>query len=191
MPATSTTLAEEVLDTLATNASTQTIWVPAGAMKATPTNGPSFGIVDQGANKPVISTLDFATDPDEFAQFAIRMPKGWNEGTITFAPLWSHAATTVNFGVAWFLHAVAVSNNETLDVSFGTAQSSVDTGGDTARLYVGPLSAAITIAGTPAAEDYVHFQIYRDVSDAGDNLAIDARLHGITIYYTTTSLNDA
>jgi hypothetical protein len=174
----------------AAEASTQTIYIPAGAMKADPTAGPSTATVEL-ANGPNITTLNFDKDTDEFAQFSIRMPKGWNEGTVTFVPSWSHAATTVDYGVAWFLQAVAVGNNETLDVAFGTPQSSVDTGGDTNYLYFGPASSAITIAGSIVAEDLVQFQIYRDVSDAGDTLAVDARLHGITIYYTTTSLNDA
>jgi hypothetical protein len=185
---------EAALDELATgkaaDASTQTIFIPAGAMKADPTSGPSTATVEL-TNGPNITTLDFAPASDELAQFAIRMPKGWNEGTVTFVPSWSHAATTTNFGVAWFLQAVAISNDDTLDVAFGTAVSSVDTGGTTNDLYIGPASSAMTIAGTPAAEDLVQFQIYRDVSDAGDTLAVDARLHGITIYYTTESLSDA
>lgn len=174
----------------AADASTQTIFIPAGAMKADPTAGPSIATVEL-TNGPNITTLNFDTAADELAQFAIRMPKGWNEDTVTFVPSWSHAATTTNFGVAWFLQAVAISNDDTLDVAFGTAVSSVDTGGTTNDLYIGPASSAITIAGTPAAEDLVQFQIYRDVSDVGDTLAVDARLHGITIYYATTSLNDA
>jgi hypothetical protein len=174
----------------AAEASTQTIYIPAGAMKADPTAGPSIGTVEL-ANGPNITTLDFATGADEFAQFAIRMPKGWNEGTVTFVPSWSHAATITNFGVAWFLQAVAISNDDTLDAAFGTAVGSVDTGGTTNDLYIGPASSAITIAGTPAAEDLVQFQIYRDIDDAGDTLGVDARLHGITVYYTTTSLSDA
>jgi hypothetical protein len=174
----------------AAEASTQTIYIPAGAMKADPTAGPSIATVEL-ANGPNITTLDFDTASDEHAQFAIRMPKGWNEGTVTFVPSWSHPATTTNFGVAWFLQAVAIGNDDTLNVAFGTAVGSVDTGGTTNDLYIGPASSAITIAGTPAAEDLVQFQIYRDVSDAGDTLAVDARLHGITVYYTTTSLSDA
>jgi hypothetical protein len=174
----------------AAEASTQTIYIPAGAMKADPTAGPSIATVEL-ANGPNITTLDFDTASDEHAQFAIRMPKGWDEGTVTFVPSWSHPATTTNFGVAWFLQAVAIGNDDTLNVAFGTAVSSKDTGGTTNDLYIGPASSAMTIAGTPAAEDLVQFQIYRDVSDAGDTLAVDARLHGITVYYTTTSLSDA
>lgn len=169
----------------------QTCWVPAGAMVSRTTTGAASGSVEMGTNKNMFKTLDFDTAADEFAQFMIQMPKSWDEGTVTFAPVWSHAATTTNFGVAWFLQAVAVSNDDAGDVAFGTAQSSVDTGGTTNDIYVGPASSAITIAGTPAANDYVMFQICRDVSDGGDTMAIDARLHGIQLFYTTNAATDA
>lgn len=169
---------------------TQTVWIPAGAMTTRTTNGAAAGTAETTTNKVMIKTLDFDTAADEHAQFSIRMPKGWDEGTLTFTPVWSHPATTTNFGVVWFLQAVAVSNDDTLEVAFGTAVSSTDTGGTTNNVYVGPASAAMTVAGTPAEGDLVVFQIYRDVSDAGDTLAVDARLHGVTINYTTNALND-
>jgi hypothetical protein len=37
----------------------------------------------------------------------------------------------------------------------------------------------------------VIFQIGRKVADANDNMAIDARLHGIAMFYTTDAANDA
>ncbi|PAQ05210.1 hypothetical protein CIT26_30890 [Mesorhizobium temperatum] len=84
-----------------------------------------------------------------------------------------------------------MSNDDAADAGFGTAQSSVDTGGTTNDIYIGPESSAITIGGTPAEGDLVVFQIYRDVSDAGDTMAVDARLHGIHIYLTTNAATDA
>lgn len=143
------------------------------------------------ANQPDIVTLDFDTTTQEYAQFGIPMPKSWNEGTITFSPIWSHAATTVSFGVVWDLQAVAVSNDDTIAAAFGTAQTSTDTGGTTNDLYVGPESSAITIAGTPAAEDTVFFRLSRVTGNGGDTMTIDARLHGIVLYITTDAANDA
>lgn len=169
----------------------QTIWIPAGAMISRLTNGPSFGNVEMATNKNMFATLDFDTTTQEFAQFSIAMPKGWDEGTVTFIPVWSHPSTTTNFGVAFGLAGIAISNDEAGDVAFGTAQTSVDTGGTTDDIYVGPESSAITIGGTPAEGDLVMFQINRTVSDGGDTLAVDARLHGIRLLYTTNAANDA
>jgi hypothetical protein len=119
------------------------------------------------------------------------MPKSWNEGTVTFQPLWSHPSTTTNFGVVWDLQAVAVSNDDGIAAAFGTAQTSTDTGGTTDDLYIGPESSAITIAGTPATGDVVFFRLSRVTGNGADTMAVDARLHGIVLYITTDAATDA
>jgi len=168
-----------------------TIWMPATAMKTRTTNGAATGTAELTTNKNMLNSLDFDASTQEFAQFTIRMPKSWNEGTVTFAPTWSHASTTTNFGVVWGLQAVAISNDDAADVAFGTAQTSADTGGTTDDLYIGPTSSAITIAGSPAAEDLVMFQVNRTVADGSDTMAIDARLIGISVYLTLNAATDA
>lgn len=168
----------------------QAVPIPASAMKATTTNGAASGTVEMATNKNLVVTLDFDASTQEFAQFSIPMPKSWNENTITFIPHWSHASTATNFGVVWQLQAVAVSNDDALDVAFGTAQTSTDTGGTTNDYYAGPESSAITIAGTPAANDLVMFQVARVPANGSDTMAIDARLHGITLFITTDAGND-
>lgn len=168
----------------------QSIWVPAGAMTTRGTNGAAGQTIEMTTNKNMVKTLNFDSATQEFAQFDIRMPKSWDEGTVTFIPVWSHAATATNFGVVWGLDAVAVSNDDALDVAFGTAQTSADTGGTTNDSYQGPESSAITIAGTPAAEDLVLFRIHRDPANGSDTMAIDARLHGVLILYTNDTTSD-
>jgi hypothetical protein len=165
----------------------QTIFIPAGAMVARITNGPSDGIGETTTNRVMRRTMDFDATTAEFAQFAIAMPKSWNEGTITFQPLWSHAATTTNFGVVWTLAAVAHSDADALEAAFGPAISVTDTGGTTNTLYIGPESSAVTIAGTPAELDQITLQIGRLPTDGSDTMAIDARLHGVRVYYTATT----
>lgn len=168
----------------------QSVWIPAGAMKPRTTNGAAAGSLELTTNKNMVTTLDFDTATQEFAQFDIRMPKSWNESTVTFIPVWSHAATTTNFGVVWGLDAVAVSDNDALDTAFGTEQTSTDTGGTTNNSYQGPESAAITISGSPATGDFVMFRIHRNPADGSDTLAIDARLHGVLLLYTIDVLKD-
>lgn len=168
------------------------IYISAGAMRPSVTGGcAGLAAIASAANQPDIVTLDFDTTTQEFAQFSVVMPKKWNEGTVTFIPHWSHASTTVNFGVVWGLQGVAVSNDDPIAVAFGTEQTSTDTGGTTNDLYAGPESAAITIAGTPQPEDMVFFRVNRNPAAGSDTLAIDARLHGITLYVTTNADTDA
>jgi len=169
----------------------QTVWVPAGAMVPRITNGAALGTVEMATNKNMIKTLDFDPTTQEFAQFDIRMPKSWNESTVSFIPVWSHPATATNFGTVWGLDAVAVSDDDALDVAFGTEQTSTDTGGTTNDLYQGPESSAITIAGTPAEGDLVMFRIHRNPAAGSDTLTVDARLHGIVLLYTNNAGNDS
>lgn len=169
----------------------QTIWVPAAAMVARTTNGAAPGTVETTTNKNMIKTLDFDASTQEFAQFEIAMPKSWDESTVTFQPIWSHAATTTNFGVVWVVAGVATSDDDAMDAAFGTGQTSSDTGGTTNDRYIGPESSAITIAGTPAEGDVVQFQVARVPSDGNDTMAIDARLHGVKLYITTNAATDA
>ena len=166
--------------------------IMAGYIQPSVTGGCSVvTTVASAANQPDIVSLDFDATTQEYAQFSVPMPKSWNEGTVTFVPIWSHAATTTNFGVVWDLQAIALSNDDAIAQAFGTAVTSTDTGGTTNDLYMGPESSAITIAGTPAAEDVVFFRLSRVTGNGSDTMAIDARLHGIVLYITTNAATDA
>lgn len=168
-----------------------TIWVPATQMVARTTNGAASGTVETTTNKNMIRTLDFDASTQEFAQFEIALPKSWDEGTVTFQPVWSHASTANNFGVVWALQGLARGDGDAQDAAFGTEQTSTDTGGTTDDLYIGPESAAITLAGTVVELDVLLFQIKRNVADSADTMAVDARLHGVKLFYTTDAATDA
>jgi len=166
----------------------QSIWVPSNAMTPTETNGAARATVETTSGRPDMQVLDFDKDADEFAQFSIAFPKQWNLGTVTFQAFWSGIAATTD--VDWGVAAVAMNDNETIDVSYGTAVVVTDNAqGAVEELLVSAESGAITIAGTPADNDLTYFTIYRDVS--GDAMAGDARLHGVKIFYTTDAHNDA
>ena len=168
------------------------VYVAAGSMHPSVTGGCAvLSAIATSANLPDIRSLDFDTNIVEYAQFSMTMPKSWNEGTVTWRPVWSHAATTVNFGVVFDLQGYAASDTDAIATAYGTAVSSFKTGGTTNALYVGPESTAITIAGTPAAEDTVFFRVARQPSSASDTLAIDARLHGLVLYITTDADTDS
>jgi len=167
----------------------ETIWVPAVAMYANSTNGASAEQVEL-SNGPEIKVLDFDKDTDEFAQFAVAFPKSWNAGTVTFQAFFT--ATSTDTGTtAWGLSAVALADSGDLNTAFGTqvvatAKAHSGTSND---LDVAAESGAVTIAGSPGADEYVFFQVSRDVS--ADNLNADARLLGIKLFFTTSAANDA
>jgi hypothetical protein len=167
-----------------------TVWIPAGSMTSRTTSGPVAGSVETTTNKVMIRTLDFDATTAEHAQFQIQMPKGWNEGTVSALFIWSHAATATNFGVVWGIQAVAVSDDDALDVAFGSAVTVTDTGGTTNDLYRSSETGAVTIAGSPAENDVVVFQVYRDATSGSDTMTVDARLHGVALFYSTSANTD-
>lgn len=170
----------------------QAIGIMAGAIRPSVAGGcEALSAIASAANQPDIISLNFDPTTEEYAQFAIPMPKKWNEGTITARFRWSHASTTTNFGVVWGLQAVAVSDDDTIAVNYGTAQTVTDTGGTTNGLYITAETSAITVAGTPAAGDTIFFRVYRKAADASDTMTIDARLHGVDVFITTDADTDA
>lgn len=166
------------------------LYIPAAAMISRTTTGAEAATTELATNDVMLETMNFDTAADEHVQFSFTMPKNWNAGTVSAVFYWSHPSTATNFGVAWAIQAVAFANDDALDTAFGTAVVTTDTGGTTDDLYISAESAAVTIAGTPAAEEMAYFQVYRDVSDAGDDLAVDARLHGVRIFYDVTALTE-
>ena len=169
----------------------ETIWVPASAMYPNTTAGCSELTQVELSNGPELKCLDFDTGSDEHAQFTVAFPKSWNLGTVTFRAYWCSSATDTD-GVSWGLQACGMNDNETTNLAFGTAVVVDDANqGAANELLVTDESSAITIAGTPADEDLTFFQVFRDVSDANDTAAEDARLLGIKLYFTTDAANDA
>lgn len=159
------------------------VWVPADAMTPATTNGAAPGLTETATNKHNFRTLDYDTTTQEFASFSISMPSSWNEGTVSFVPVWTFASSSG--GVVWALQGVATSNDDAMDVAYGTEQTSTDTALTAGDLHRGPASSAITIGGTPAANDTVLFRIKRNVSDGSDTLGADAKLVGVELYFTT------
>ena len=169
----------------------ETIWVPATAMYPNTTAGCSALTQVELANGPELKCLDFDTGSDEHAQFTVAFPKSWNGSTVTFRAYWCSSATDTD-GVAWGLQACGMNDNETINLAFGTAIVVTDDAQSAANeLYVTAESGAVTIAGTPADEDLTIFQVFRDVSDGNDDMAEDARLLGIKLFFTTDAANDA
>jgi len=170
----------------------QTIWVPANSMTPTASN-PCADItaVETTADRPDMYVLDFDASSDEHAQFTVAFPKSWNLGTVTYQAFWTSTATDTD-GVTWGLQGVAVSNDGTIDVAYGTAITVDDDNISAAEdLLVTAESTAVTIAGTPADDDVCFFRVFRDISAANDDMTEDARLLGVKLFYTTDALNDA
>jgi hypothetical protein len=163
--------------------------VPAGAMTPRTTNGAAAATVESTTNKIMTALLDFDASADEFAQFIVpRMPKAWNESTVTARFIWT-ATNTGN--VVWGIQAVAISDDDPLDAAFGAAVTVTDAVTAAGDVMHSAETTAITIGGSPAEGDMVVVQVYRDADNGSDTCAVDARLIGIELYIVTNAANDA
>ncbi len=174
------------------NIGKSTIFVPVAAMLPTVSNGcAAIAQAETTAGQPDMNVLDFDGTSAEYAQFQVAFPKSWDEGTVAFQAFWTSTANDTD-GVAWSLQGVAVSNDGTIGATYGTAVVVIDNNISAANdMLVTGESDAITIAGTPAAEDMCYFRIFRAVSNGSDTMAEDARLIGIKLFFTTDAGNDA
>jgi len=169
----------------------ETIWIPASAMYGATTNPADAQQVETTALRPDMKVLDFDASTDEFAQFSVAFPKSWNEGTVTYQVYWTPSNTDTG-NCIFGLQGVAIGDDDTIDVVYGTAVDITDAGiGTVEDQQVSAVSGAITIAGSPAVDQQTYFQLYRDANAGGDTYTGDARVLGIKIFYTTDAANDA
>jgi hypothetical protein len=167
----------------------ETIWIPAAAMTARTTNGAASGVTELTTNDIMLRSLDFDTTTEEGVGFMVAMPKSWNESTVTFKAFWT--AASGSGGVAWGLAGYALSDDDAMDTAVSGQQIVTDTLITANDMHITSESSAITIGGTPAEGDVVYFEITREVGDAADTIAADAKLLGIHLYITTNASTDA
>lgn len=164
-----------------TNGATN-LWIPASAWIPKTTAGCGVDSRETTTNDQNFDELLFDAGSDEFADALVVMPSNYNNGTVTARFYWT--ASSGSGGVAFAIQGRAFANDDALDIAAGTAQLVTDTLIAANDMHVTSATSAVTIGGTPAANTPIQFTIYRDVSDAADDLAVDARLLGVEIIYT-------
>jgi hypothetical protein len=168
------------LTVTATGGSTN-LWIPASAWIPKSTAGCGVDSRETTTHDQCFDELLFDTGSDEFADALVVMPSNYNNGTVTARFYWT--AASGSGGVAWGIQGRAFANDDALDTAAGTAQLVTDTLIAADDMHITSATSAVTIGGTPAANTPIQFTIYRDVSDAGDDLAVDARLLGVEILF--------
>lgn len=159
------------------------LWIPASAWIPRTTTGCGVDSRETGTNKQNFDELLFDAAADEFAQALVVMPSNYNNGTITARFYWTAASGSGD--VIWGIQGRAFANDDALDTAHGTAQTATDTLLAADDMHVSAATSAVTIGGTPAANTPVQYQIYRDADAGGDTLAVDARLLGVEIIFTS------
>lgn len=164
-------------------------WIGADKFVPALTNGAQAGIRNLATNGVPLFYLAFDTATQEIAWLDWTPRKRYNGGTIRFVPYWTGnggtAAQTMEFELAGRFYR----DDDALDAAPGTAQASADAFIANDDLHVGPISAAITLAGTYAVGCLIKLRLVRDV--ANDTYAADAQLIGVKLVYTEDKGNDA
>lgn len=176
-------IGSEVLTTLT---ETEELWIPAGAFTSSTTNGAEITSRETTTNNVNYTYAGFDTTTSESAWFTWTPPANWNAGTVKFTLYWTNTAGLTTETIDFDLAAVAFANDDPLDTAVGTAQNVTDTWIAQNDLHISAKSAAITIAGTPAAGEEVHFKLSRDV--ASDNMTGDVDVIGILLEYTVNDI---
>lgn len=131
--------------------------------------------------------LPFSGSTGQWAAFTVPFPKAWNEGTISFAPIWLNTAGgsgTVDF----VIYGHSMSDGDAMSWSAASGARSSDTALAANTLARGPASSAFTPANTPATGDLSSFLITRDTGT--DTFVGTAYLVGLVWYLTTDADTD-
>jgi hypothetical protein len=171
----------------------ETIWIPSSAMYPTTTAGcANLEQTELTAGQPELKSLDFDPSSDENAQFAVAFPKSWDPSQLLMYQVFWTANSTNTGNCIWNLKGVAAANDDAIDAAFGTGIDITDAHSGTANdLNVTAQSASVTVAGSPAADEEVFFNISRDANAGGDTFTGDAKLLGIKLFFATNLPNDA
>jgi hypothetical protein len=140
--------------------------------------------LEAATNKVNYDVLEFDAAAIEYAQALVVMPSNWNAGTVTSKFHWTAASGSGD--VVWQLSGRAYANDDAIDQATGTAQTATDTLTAANDVDISPATSAITLAGTAANGNPIVYELSRKATDAGDTLAVDARLLGVEISYTSS-----
>lgn len=168
-------------------------YVDAAALRPTVTGGgdPLDG-TETTAGRPDAVGVAFDFALETAVQFHWVLPPSVDPATLSFIFHVAEADPAATQHVARLgIQAVAVSNDDTMDVVYGTAVEVTITLGTYEDHYRSSETTAITIAGTPADGDLIIFRVYRNHDHVDDVMDVRLLLQGIEIYANVVAGNDA
>jgi len=170
----------------------RTIYVDAGSMVPSVTNGAQAGTEELAANKPTVDYFAFDKATDEYTQFKIAMPEQWDRGAVRARYYWKPSDADTGT-VVWALEGLTYTHDDAfMGTAFGTpapADAQAATVDNDLMITLSTGTTACTVQGSHAEDNLVLFRITRDIS--ADNYNADAHLLGVAIQYRESSTADA
>jgi hypothetical protein len=107
----------------------------------------------------------------------VRLPSDWT-GNVDVTLKWRTTVTANE--VVWQIATVCIADAEVDDAAWNTLQTIEDTAKGTASQTNDASLTSITMTGC-AANELLHFRVYRDSAHANDDLAATAALMGVEL----------
>jgi hypothetical protein len=170
----------------------RTIYVDAGGMVPNATFGAQFATDEAFApTNRMIDSFIFANAVTNVTQFKLALPMEWDLGTVKLKLFyWSTNASATATNV-WAIDATAVSHDDQLSADWGTAQTITHKITVADDLQLTAATAALTIGGTPAAQDLVWVRVRRLGAHADDNETGQSKLLGAWLQYKESTTEPA
>jgi len=167
----------------------RTITLIPGALAPTTSSGCAAKVTVESGNGIDYDVLDFDSGSNEVAFINFQMPDSWDAGVVQFRYIWTNAGGGAAETVVFELNGRSFANDDPIDTAIGgTALEVEDTWIAQGDVHISPWSGDLTIQGTPAAGEFVHFKLRRDVSE--DDLTGDARLMAVQVRYKMDQFSD-
>lgn len=164
--------------------SVETLIVLPGAMMASDTDGVTPTTIVTDTNGLTIAIVPMPGDADSAVEFRMPMPSYWDADTLKFKVRWAPATgASAADDVRFTLAACAAGPGDDVDLALGTAIAVDDQVVAAGELHETPASSALTVAGTPAAGDEVHFRFTRDHDYGTSPMAEDAQVTAVLIQF--------
>jgi len=166
----------------------RTKWFDAFNTQTSETAGMDTESVEYGTNDLThFVLLGDGSSQNESVEWNWIFPEQWNLGDIKAKVYWMPGDSDANADewVRFQLQAGAFSNDDPLDAALGSAVNMDDQVIADDDHHITPASAAMTVGGSPASGDLVHFKLTRDYDYAGtgDAMDVDARIIGVLIQF--------
>lgn len=167
----------------------ETIYIDGGAFKPSTTNGAAYAtIAETTSNKQNYSYVDFSATAYQYIEHALVLPDSWNGGDLNAVFYWTASGGSAG-NVIWAIQGRSYGDNETIDQTWGTAQTVTDAWQTDGAVHKSD-SVTFTLAGTPAGGEFVMLRVARQGSESGDSFSVNARLLGVKLEYTKNAWGD-